>query len=203
MSTFQSTRPLRGATGGGRPAGGQLRISIHAPLTGRDGSGIVEILLHIEFQSTRPLRGATFHLPDGQTMTAISIHAPLTGRDFGTFLTILGQYDFNPRAPYGARLTIRQAAAAADKFQSTRPLRGATYCNIIWLQRQVFQSTRPLRGATPPPTWRKPSERDFNPRAPYGARPNQRPKADEMTGFQSTRPLRGATGLPWKSPAHA
>ena len=77
-------------------------------------------------------------------------------------------------------------------FQSTRPLRGATAEIIKGLSAQVFQSTRPLRGATlvlaierlkdrisihAPLAGRDcsshpraPENRNFNPRAPCGAR---------------------------------
>ena len=56
-------------------------------------------------------------------------------------------------------------------FQPTRPLRGATtVCFRFLLRWRLFQPTRPLRGAT---NTRSPatSVRDFNPRAPCGARP--------------------------------
>ena len=82
------------------------------------------------------------------------------------------------------------------RFQSTRPIRGATDIHFIPVQRRNgFQSTRPIRGATlllfcsrypfdisihAPHTGRdvapnaiKPMPMDFNPRAPYGARPHR------------------------------
>ncbi len=57
------------------------------------------------------------------------------------------------------------------QFQSTRPVRGATYLNKLDHLVKEFQSTRPVRGAT--------SVRHCG----------------MMTGsgFQSTRPVRGAT----------
>ena len=59
MPAFQSTRPLRGATGTNVAYAKYGIISIHAPLAGRDvqdGDKRAKALL---FQSTRPLRGAT------------------------------------------------------------------------------------------------------------------------------------------------
>ena len=101
--TFQSTRPVRGAT---------LSLSVVTAAT--------------LFQSTRPVRGATppryydklydvisIHAPragrdDPQGHIAarvgISIHAPRAGRDSGRGLLHVQLYDFNPRAPCGARL---------------------------------------------------------------------------------------------------
>ena len=79
-------------------------------------------------------------------------------------------------------------------FQSTRPLRGATWVQRgpevaglisihaplagrdLFLRRtypelREFQSTRPLRGATPPTSGSMAGWPYFNPRAPCGARP--------------------------------
>ena len=56
-----------------------------------------------------------------------------------------------------------------------------------------FQSTRPIRGATPFPLRSRYSRRYFNPRAPYGARRQLIRKNSAWPIFQSTRPIRGAT----------
>ena len=61
----------------------KLRISIHAPLTGSDVFGLSSIQATDKFQSTLPLRGATGGDPGG----------------------ISGVGDFNPRSPYGERLS--------------------------------------------------------------------------------------------------
>ena len=72
---------------------------------------------------------------------------------------------FNPRAPCGARPVSQKIGCVFQRFQSTRPVRGAT-CSCIGacatvnvsihatrdgvldLHLYVFQSTRPVRGAT-------------------------------------------------------
>ena len=59
MWVFQSSRPLRGATGKLRAGDAWHGISILAPLTGRDGLPEKHSRLHKIFQSSRPLRGAT------------------------------------------------------------------------------------------------------------------------------------------------
>ena len=104
------------------------------------------------------------------------------------------QRNFNPRAPCGARLPYYRGQGLHQRFQSTRPVRGATFqlcaffgtIDIISIhapragrdRKSVlssvilfpFQSTRPVRGATINAT------------------------ADTLTArFQSTRPVRGAT----------
>ena len=81
---FQSTLPVRGATGDVVNLFRVLRISIHAPRAGSDVCRHVDI-----FRSA-----------------GISIHAPRAGSD-----TSCGRYgdqgsDFNPRSPCGERLTF-------------------------------------------------------------------------------------------------
>ena len=102
--TFQSTRPIRGAT-----------------------SCMDASLYHSSvFQSTRPIRGATRLIMYYNHSCVISIHAPHTGRDSVRSESCHPHRHFNPRAPYGARLYSRRRSITIDRFQSTRPIRGAT-----------------------------------------------------------------------------
>ena len=73
------------------------------------------------------------------------------------------------------------------KFQSTRPMRGATT--------QLIDSsvTRPMRGATTQLIDSSTKTTNFNPRAPCGARLPYLLSAMRGSEFQSTRPMRGAT----------
>ena len=79
-------------------------ISIHAPLTGSD----------------------PFNLFLGH-LSPISIHAPLTGSDAPDTQFYYHDRDFNPRSPYGERLLDRLFHIFDILFQSTLPLRGATF----------------------------------------------------------------------------
>ena len=100
---FQSTRPRRGAIQrllGLVQAG---NVSIHAPPEGRD---LVEM-----------------HNP--QTALQVSIHAPPEGRDLKVNDQSIFIQRFNPRAPGGARSTMRFKTLMLILFQSTRPRRGA------------------------------------------------------------------------------
>ena len=74
---FQSTLPVRGATGK------------QDVLTGGD----------LLFQSTLPVRGATAHQTDGQQSQNISIHAPREGSDKSPCGLFQGLHHFNPRSP--------------------------------------------------------------------------------------------------------
>ena len=55
---------------------------------------------------------------------------------------------FNPRAPCGARLHCLDTLPTGEVFQPTRPLRGATEPKAAPPRQNKFQPTRPLRGAT-------------------------------------------------------
>ena len=125
---FQSTHPVRGATGAGedaRPA----------------GAG---------FQSTHPVRGATGHvLGFQQIVHGISIHAPRAGCDGAGGVIPGKQGNFNPRTPCGVRPSRCISFCGWVEFQSTHPVRGATSCVSILLSIFfLFQSTHPVRGAT-------------------------------------------------------
>ena len=130
--------------------------------------------------------------------------------------TPISSINFNPRAPCGARPAAHRRDLSRDRFQPTRPLRGATPLWRIARIAMPFQPTRPLRGATDvgfchvglnristhaplagrdcrAPPRGSPASAYFNPRAPCGAR-LPFPSAWQRTlPFQPTRPLRGAT----------
>ena len=167
---FQSTRPMRGAT-----------------LSNASSSSL------LMFQSTRPMRGATIRcstrIARGRRFNPrapcgarhrqhivvknvkVSIHAPHAGRDTQYVTFNLSPGCFNPRAPCGARHFALLGDDALEVFQSTRPMRGATWDGFV--------------------TWIVPC--GFNPRAPCGARPAPSIRSAFCPVFQSTRPMRGAT----------
>ena len=216
-AAFQSTRPLRGAT---RPrAHGCVRgrrisihaplagrdaiqvvalkhtipISIHAPLAGRDLTEISTSLFTWEFQSTRPLRGATMALySSGASLTYFNPRAPCGARPSYTIPSFALLY-FNPRAPCGARRRRSIQISTVLRFQSTRPLRGATW--MLHRRRchhQYFNPRAPC-GARPIFSTSATEKFYFNPRAPCGARHHLHSYTASFQEFQSTRPLRGAT----------
>ena len=101
---FQSTHPLRGATIVGAIADTIRHISIHAPLAGCDR-----------------------HFSNNLLYSAISIHAPLAGCDLNALKSIMDFFDFNPRTPCGVRPQNLIPKCKPTTFQSTHPLRGATF----------------------------------------------------------------------------
>ena len=130
-------------------------ISIHAPLTGRDSLAILSVYF-----------------------LTISIHAPLTGRDSrATGLTTV-MIDFNPRAPYGARLLI-----------------------VILTGLDVDFNPRAPYGARPLVSYPIFNQKYFNPRAPYGARQQKYAKnsvhfCDDRQNIRYFRPYTACQSVP-------
>ena len=81
IELFQSTRPLRGATVWCNFLLTVMDISIHAPLAGRDGKYVRcgAVLVNISIHA--PLAGRDGGLTMADYIERISIHAPLAGRD--------------------------------------------------------------------------------------------------------------------------
>ncbi len=97
-----------------------------------------------KFQSTHPLRGATLVVGGGGM--GISIHAPLAGCYFSInfFKNILR--DFNPRTPCGVLRIYIRSSFYEHKFQSTHPLRGATFVRGNQLAVVIISIHAPLAG---------------------------------------------------------
>ena len=104
------------------------------------------------------------------------------------------QGNFNPRAPRGARQVNIWQNRMLDLISIHAPLAGRDYAQGLWSRDMVlFQSTRPSRGATVTENADTCQNRNFNPRAPRGARHDLRRQLHRSQRFQSTRPSRGAT----------
>ena len=146
---FQSTRPMRGATGQAHPLHPlRLHFNPRAPCGARLWCDTFYSVFLI-FQSTRPMRGATHPNWIKGGVSGISIHAPHAGRDL---IGADGEIDLSIsiHAPHAGRDEhLEQLLPPSWQFQSTRPMRGAT-CDCR--QRYFFRNY-------------------FNPRAPCGARP--------------------------------
>ncbi len=172
MQKFQPTRPLRGATTSILTATVIFSISTHAPLAGRDLLWIGLETRFLSFQPTRPLRGATpsyslslLHCYDFNPRAPCGARPPVTdGAGEPT-------QNFNPRAPCGARRGRGERKGGHDGISTHAPLAGR---DAVLSRRceddGIFQPTRPLRGATIV----------------------AQAEAEDDT-FQPTRPLRGAT----------
>ena len=200
MSTFQSTRPVRGATGRYLAADHATEISIHAPHAGRDRASFVMQTPPYRFQSTRPMRGATTSAPPITSPHTFQSTRPMRGATGVRRPLNRGGRDFNPRAPCGARLTHSNGPQTLLLFQSTRPMRGATGSVGAGRQTLVISIHAPHAGRDSPTSQHFSRKLNFNPRAPCGARPP--PNCSPVMGsvFQSTRPMRGATSVWLRAP---
>ena len=152
---FQSTRPIRGATRRHRRLPTVLGISIHAPHTGRDFTISTMIVGKFYFNPRAPYGARrsplsrrrncpyiSIHAPHtgrdvySRDMTlqgiVISIHAPHTGRDFSQIRSTRRHGTISIHAPHTGRDRLPVEFRNADyRFQSTRPIRGATLSNVV------------------------------------------------------------------------
>ena len=129
--------------------------------------------LSMLFQSTRPIRGATYcHVVLLIHIDNFNPRAPYGARLDADVEVCVPCVNFNPRAPYGARPAIPCTPPPGVLFQSTRPIRGAT-------------RSRP--GVC--------GNAHISIHAPHTGRDAGCSRWDLFTiAFQSTRPIRGATG---------
>ena len=129
--------------------------------------------------------------------------------------TTCSPYDFNPRTPCGVRLATLFGIRLTLLFQSTHPLRGATYFVMLRELPRDISIHAPLAGCDYCRRWEYRTTSNFNPRTPCGVRlPAARPCSRKgyfnprtpcgvrqlfhrfgivSVNFQSTHPLRGAT----------
>ena len=165
---FQSTLPLRGATrfGSSRSAMSPFQSTL---LLRERPSSVMTAWSSILFQSTLPLRGATripkelwdnyrisIHVPlagsdsFGKRISAcrmISIHVPLAGSDKPLDPPAPPTRNFNPRSPCGERPDSHTVTASGSIFQSTFPLRGATFPVAVWRYAADISIHVPLAGS--------------------------------------------------------
>ena len=187
-ATFQSTRPLRGATGivSGWAATGLFQST--RPLRGATSENSPGVMM-VLFQSTRPLRGATSNKGRDFAAVLISIHAPLAGRDNSVDIKIVDNCHFNPRAPCGARLILQVIISLWGSFQSTRPLRGATRSRVFaGLGGLHFNPRAPCGARLQMVKLPQAENFNFNPRAPCGARRRQDVYGDHARHFNPRAP---------------
>ena len=101
----------------------------------------------------------------------ISIHAPRGGSDLFTILASSSPLNFNPRSPWGERLSPMALFIPSVIFQSTLPVGGATFLQGVKCR----------------------CAGNFNPRSPWGERPDPACQGAMDHIFQSTLPVGGAT----------
>ena len=190
---FQSTLPLRGATGGSSGPGRNCPYFNPRSPYGERRSSFGLRTRRSYFNPRSPYGERPSTTPPNGSFSKFQSTLPLRGATRRKDCRCCTPQYFNPRSPYGERPPDAPTPETAEEFQSTLPLRGATsrsrrssalstnfnprspygerlavIASVIKCNR--FQSTLPLRGATPCPSdWRS-CHRYFNPRSPYGER---------------------------------
>ena len=187
--------PLAGRDGGSIVDGIlQGIISIHAPLAGRDLVDIADDGRIDQFQSTRPLRGATTKYVSTLSLLQISIHAPLAGRDRGGTVPVPRLCGISIHAPLAGRDDgSRDGDRRSERFQSTRPLRGATAATLDEARAAVISIHAPLAGRDVERDGRGAGAGAFQSTRPLRGATKIKAMTTDTKPFQSTRPLRGAT----------
>ena len=170
-ANFQSTRPLRGETFGGRNQAATTDFSIHSPLAGRDACVPENGASMAFFNPLAPCGARRSSLQWTWPAPWFSIHSPLAGRD-----SVLKQAPpvagiFNPLAPCGARRMDQGKALQINMFSIHSPLAGRDRRRAWRRERCSFSIHSPLAG------------RDLS-----GS-----DGGSCYFHFQSTRPLRGET----------
>ncbi len=151
---------------------GQLvRFNPRAPCGARPGYRTIPLPPTQRFNPRAPCGARRQSLKLSFRNLCVSIHAPRAGRDNSRYICLIHRYSFNPRAPCGARrdawdydidpFTVSIHAPRAGRDGKVSP---------ALAQDIRFQSTRPVRGATGLRGSETLQLDCFNPRAPCGAR---------------------------------
>ena len=101
--------------------------------------------------------------------------------------------NFNPRSPCGERRHDKTPDNGRDGFQSTLPVRGATFMRSTTILYPTISIHAPRAGSDLPARQPFSSCRYFNPRSPCGERLLRHMLLRLLRAFQSTLPVRGAT----------
>ena len=124
----------------------------------------------------------------------ISIHAPRVGSDLlVTFLRFL-VIRFQSTLPVWGATWVNLVNSCAHSISIHAPRVGSDLWQIIKIGTgRLFQSTLPVWGATSLWHGRQYGVPDFNPRSPCGERPMSMRSRTPLNQFQSTLPVWGAT----------
>ena len=146
---FQSSRPLRGATSiGSVPATSAAAFQSSRPLRGATLGTSSVILSWLNFNPRAPCGARHVRHLTTPHSKHYNPRAPCGARPTAPQTMSLSR-DFNPRAPCGARPADCGGGRAAGGISILAPLAGRDNgLNICAVKTSRFQSSRPLRGAT-------------------------------------------------------
>jgi len=128
---FQSTLPVRGATGAVPTFMQEVRISIHAPRAGSDVDAL-----------------------KGKGQFTISIHAPRAGSDMSHTPFLPRHRYFNPRSPCGERQVVLVVRVGKRLISIHAPRAGSDLPAVPQYSDDAHFNPRSPCGERPPQCWR-------------------------------------------------
>ena len=147
---FQSTRPVWGATSLPPPDSGGWAISIHAPRMGRDKLRRAGQRLALHFNPRAPYGARRTPTQRRHSRNHFNPRAPYGARQQVLFPHGDDGQHFNPRAPYGARPAQLWCLTPPSLISIHAPRMGRDARKSGSVRKSSkFQSTRPVWGATP------------------------------------------------------
>ena len=146
-ASFQSTRPVWGATNDKRIIMPRMRISIHAPRVGRDLRPARRLRRAPHFNPRAPCGARRRPRAESGWLRNFNPRAPCGARQARGRGSLSSVY-FNPRAPCGARLPTLPRPCTPSYFNPRAPCGARRSERARRASRWQFQSTRPVWGAT-------------------------------------------------------
>ena len=184
---FQSTRPVWGATHLTFLTDSKHVVSIHAPRVGRDWRNPFTPIPISSFNPRAPCGARRMEELNPWLLDSFNPRAPCGARH--VLLFSVGFYlSFNPRAPCGARRFATSQTTTKCKFQSTRPVWGATRCECTPYGVPDVSIHAPRVGRDSDKAINILYLIGFNPRAPCGARPTNMAMFIPVTSFNPRAP---------------
>ena len=133
----------------------------------------IGVLFRLKFQSTLPVGGATIKNEHLLYKLSISIHAPRGGSDKTNTTKITSNITFQSTLPVGGATQMFQYHQKQGIFQSTLPVGGATEAVMTVTSRKQISIHAPRGGSDIGISHEHGDCRDFNPRSPWGERPEK------------------------------
>ena len=148
-----------------------LRISIHAPRAGGDSVEKAGEMNSLGISIHAPRAGGDADRAAASCCRCISIHAPRAGGDYFCLSALRWYSNFNPRPPCGGRRQNGVMSADDIRISIHAPRAGGDGASsILPTHTPTFQSTPPVRGATYKRCIPRSTLPNFNPRPPCGGR---------------------------------
>ena len=145
------------------------------------------------FNPHSPCGERPVHAPLAEPHIIISIHTPPAGSDNWWFRAFRPSRNFNPHSPCGERPGLRNPTKPLSAyFNPHSPCGERRWTVPSSVDSVLFQSTLPLRGATWMSARRTCTGTNFNPHSPCGERRTERPQGIRYGRISIHTPLAGS-----------